>query len=88
MNATKSSRILIQVTEDGEQYTVVDIAGLSSPTAIKEQIAGKMGLDSSSISLHPIEIGDTEPGKHVNNRVIRSYVRSRDYRQRPNTTLS
>ncbi len=56
-------RVLIQVTDDNERFSVVDISGVDSSDAIKERMFAKLHLfdaDHSSFQLYRTEIGQAE----------------------------
>ncbi|CDW98684.1 hypothetical protein [Sporisorium scitamineum] len=56
-------RVLIQVTDDNERFSVVDISGVDSADAIKERMFAKLHLfdaDHSSFQLFRTEIGQSE----------------------------
>lgn len=56
-------RVLIQVTDDNERFSVVDISGVDSAEAIKERMFAKLHLfdaDHSSFQLYRTEIGQSE----------------------------
>ncbi|KAN0063138.1 mitogen-activated protein kinase kinase kinase [Thecaphora frezii] len=56
-------RVLIQVTEDNERFSVVDVSGVSSADAIKERMFAKLHLfdeDYSNFQLFRTEIGQTD----------------------------
>ncbi|SJX61747.1 related to BCK1 ser/thr protein kinase of the MEKK family [Sporisorium reilianum f. sp. reilianum] len=56
-------RVLIQVTDDNERFSVVDISGIDSADAIKERMFAKLHLfdaDHSSFQLFRTEIGQSE----------------------------
>lgn len=60
--ASVMERTLIQVTEDNERFSVVDISGLNSTAAIKERMMSKLHLfddDPSCFALSRTEIGST-----------------------------
>ncbi|SNX83227.1 related to BCK1 ser/thr protein kinase of the MEKK family [Melanopsichium pennsylvanicum] len=56
-------RVLIQVTDDNERFSVVDISGVDSADAIKERMFAKLHLfdaDHSGFQLFRTEIGQSE----------------------------
>ncbi len=56
-------RVLIQVTDDNERFSVVDISGVDSADAIKERMFAKLHLydaDHASFQLFRTEIGQAE----------------------------
>ena len=56
-------RVLIQVTDDNERFSVVDISGVDSADAIKERMFAKLHLfdaDHASFQLFRTEIGQSE----------------------------
>ncbi|KAJ9478244.1 Serine/threonine-protein kinase BCK1/SLK1/SSP31 [Pseudozyma hubeiensis] len=56
-------RVLIQVTDDNERFSVVDISGVDSADAIKERMLAKLHLfdaEHSSFQLFRTEIGQSE----------------------------
>ncbi|SPC66915.1 related to BCK1 ser/thr protein kinase of the MEKK family [Ustilago sp. UG-2017b] len=62
-NSSLFERVLIQVTDDNERFSVVDISGIDSADAIKERMFAKLHLfdaDHSSFQLFRTEIGQSE----------------------------
>lgn len=68
--ASVMERTLIQVTEDNERFSVVDISGLNSSAAIKERMLSKLHIfdeDPNNFGLSRTEIGASNPDDHMIN---------------------
>ncbi|CEH17541.1 ste ste11 protein kinase [Ceraceosorus bombacis] len=72
--STPLERVLIQVTEDNERFSVVDISGLSSAAAIKERMLSKLHIfdsEHSSFALYRTEIGQSDAtGPRINDDAL------------------